>query len=128
MLQPLQDAFRKDQSLQDVTLVILTLTAVVLVSYEIVRWFGRIRRFSGPVGLPIVGNLLQIQGKDAPEQYRVWSKTYGPVYQIALGSIPVLVINSAAAAKALFIQNSQATASRPEFYTFHKVSKCSAIL
>jgi 3-hydroxyphenylacetate 6-hydroxylase len=74
------------------------------------------------MGLPVVGNLLQIQGKDAPEQYRVWSKTYGSVYQIALGSIPVLVINSAAAAKALFIQNSQACASRPEFYTFHKVS------
>ena len=102
----------------------LALAAIVLVAYEIVRWFGRIPGFSGPIGLPIVGNLMQIQGKDAPEQYRVWSKTYGPVYQIALGSIPVLVINSAAAAKALFIQNSQATASRPEFYTFHKVSQC----
>jgi 3-hydroxyphenylacetate 6-hydroxylase len=122
MLQTVQNALQADQSFQNVRLAILSLISIVLVVYELIRWFGRIRGFSGPMGLPVVGNLLQIQGKDAPEQYRVWSKTYGSVYQIALGSIPVLVINSAAAAKALFIQNSQACASRPEFYTFHKVS------
>ena len=122
MLRTLQNISSLDQSFQNTALAVISLVSIVLVVYELIRWSGRIRGFSGPMGLPVVGNLLQIQGKDAPEQYRVWSKTYGPVYQIALGSIPVLVINSAAAAKALFIQNSQACASRPEFYTFHKVS------
>jgi hypothetical protein len=33
------------------------------------------------------------------------------------------VVNTAAAAKAIFGQHSQALSSRPEFYTFHKVSR-----
>lgn len=95
---------------------------IFLVVYEGVRWAVRIPRFKGPYGPPIVGNLWQIYGKDAPLQYRDWSRKYGPVYQIQLGNNPVLVINTAAAAKTLLTQNSHATASRPEFYTFHKVS------
>ena len=92
-----------------------------LLAYEIARWVVRVPNFSGPRGSPVVGNLWQIYGKDAPLQYRDWSRKYGPVYQVQLGSIPILVVNTAAAAKAIFTQNSHATASRPEFYTFHKV-------
>ena len=101
---------------------ISALFVVALVAYEIVRWSARVAGFKGPPGKPIVGNLLQIQHKDAPEQYRQWAKQYGPVYQIQLGNVPVLVINSAAAAKEILNRNSHATGSRPEFYTFHKVS------
>jgi 3-hydroxyphenylacetate 6-hydroxylase len=99
----------------------LILTSIVFISYELVRWLGRIRGFGGPAGMPIVGNLWQIRGKDAPEQYRIWSRKHGAVYQIQLGNIPVLVINSSGAAKEMLVHNSQATKSRPEFYTFHKV-------
>ncbi|OQU96335.1 hypothetical protein CLAIMM_02433 [Cladophialophora immunda] len=97
------------------------LSLIAFVVYELVRWSARVPGFKGPPGAPIVGNLLQIRHKDAPEQYRQWSRKYGPVYQIQLGNIPVLVINSAAAAKAILNQNSHATSSRPEFYTFHKI-------
>ncbi|KIX06395.1 uncharacterized protein Z518_04371 [Rhinocladiella mackenziei CBS 650.93] len=41
---------------------------------------------------------------------------------------PVLVINTAATAKAILTQNSSATASRPEFYTFHKVGALAHVL
>ncbi|KAL5333648.1 cytochrome P450 [Aspergillus crustosus] len=95
----------------------------VLITYiiinEFVRASARIPGFKGPRGLPLIGNLAQIRA-NAAEQYRIWSKTYGPVYQIQLGNTPILVINSAAAAKILFGQNAQALSSRPEFYTFHK--------
>ncbi|KAK6385745.1 hypothetical protein LTS17_001317 [Exophiala oligosperma] len=101
---------------------------IFLVVYEGVRWAVRIPRFKGPYGPPIVGNLWQIYGKDAPLQYRDWSRKYGPVYQIQLGNNPVLVINTAAAAKTLLTQNSHATASRPEFYTFHKIISKGAAL
>ena len=90
-------------------------------SYELARWLARVPKFRGPSGYPVVGNMWQIYGKDAPLQYQQWSKTFGPVYQIQLGNIPVLVINTASAAKSILTQNSSATASRPEFYTFHKV-------
>ncbi|KIW84445.1 hypothetical protein Z517_03695 [Fonsecaea pedrosoi CBS 271.37] len=102
-------------------LLLAAASAVALVVYEFVRWSARLPKFGGPPGRPIVGNLWQIRQKDAPEQYRQWAKQYGPVYQIQLGNIPVLVVNSAAAAKAIFNQNSHATSSRPEFYTFHKL-------
>ena len=71
--------------------------------------------------MPLIGNLAQIR-VNAAEQYRIWSKAHGPVYQIMLGNVPVVVVNSAASAKVLFGQNAQALSSRPEFYTFHKVS------
>lgn len=87
---------------------------------EFIRASVRVRGIGGPTGLPLIGNLSQIR-KNAAEQYRIWSKEYGPVFQIQLGNIPVLVINSAAAAKVLFGQNAQALSSRPELYTFHKV-------
>ena len=101
---------------------ILGLSIIALVVYEFARKSARVPGFEGPPGKPIVGNLWQIRQKNAPEQYRQWAKKYGPIYQIQLGNIPVLVINSAAAAKAILNQNSHATSSRPEFYTFHKVS------
>lgn len=99
----------------------LSIFLIGFASYEVVRYLARFKGFSGPLGLPILGNLWQIRGVDAPELYRSWSKKYGAVYQIQLGNIPVLVINKAAAAKAILVQNSHATGSRPEFYTFHKV-------
>jgi 3-hydroxyphenylacetate 6-hydroxylase len=102
--------------------VATTLTVIAFIVYEYIRWSARVPGFGGPPGKPIVGNLWQIRQKDAPEQYRQWAKKYGPVYQIQLGNIPVLVVNAAAAAKVIFNQNSHATSSRPEFYTFHKVS------
>lgn len=99
--------------------VILTPILYVILN-EFIRASVRVKGIGGPRGLPLIGNLAQIRN-NAAEQYRLWSKTYGPVFQIQLGNVPVLVINSAAAAKVLFGQNAQALSSRPEFYTFHKV-------
>jgi 3-hydroxyphenylacetate 6-hydroxylase len=87
---------------------------------EATRSQARIPAFKGPRGLPVIGNLWDIR-TNAAEQYRSWSKTWGDAYQIQLGNIPVIVVNSAAAAKTIFGQQSQALSSRPEFYTFHKV-------
>lgn len=93
---------------------------IYLIINEYYRYTARIPHISGPPGLPLIGNLANIR-VNAAEQYRKWSKEYGQVYQIMLGNIPVIVVNSAASAKALFIRNSHALSSRPEFYTFHKV-------
>lgn len=92
---------------------------------EIQRSKARIPGFVGPQGLPVVGNIHQIR-VNAAEQYRLWSQRYGPVYQIMLGNIPVIVINSAASAREIFGANAQALSSRPEFYTFHKVVSSTA--
>lgn len=96
-----------------------------LIITEIQRAQVRIPGFSGPSGLPMIGNLHQIR-VNAAEQYRQWAKSYGPVYQIMLGNVPVIVVNGAKAAREIFGANSQALASRPEFYTFHKVVSSTA--
>ncbi|KAJ6004080.1 hypothetical protein N7522_005725 [Penicillium canescens] len=101
-----------------VAAVVVPILYVVL--NEFIRASARIKGMNGPRGFPLIGNLSQIR-TNAAEQYRIWSKTYGAVYQIMLGNIPVVVVNSAASAKMLFGQNAQALSSRPEFYTFHKI-------
>ena len=87
---------------------------------EVIRYKARIPSFKGPTGLPFIGNIADIR-YNAAEKYRNWVAKFGDVYQIQLGNIPVIVVNSAGAARAIFGQNSQALSSRPVFYTFHKV-------
>ncbi|EZF22171.1 hypothetical protein H112_04905 [Trichophyton rubrum D6] len=109
-----------DYPLESLLILSCVLSTVYILSNEFVRYMARIKGFKGPPGLLMIGNLEQIQ-ENAAEQYRQWSAEYGPVYQIQLGNIPIIVVNTAASAKTLFSQNSQALSSRPEFYTFHKV-------
>lgn len=106
---------------QPLVFAVVLVPIIYVVVNEFIRASVRIPGLKGPRGLPLIGNLAQIR-KDAAEQYRIWSKTFGPVFQIQLGNIPIVVVNSAATAKVLYGQSSQALASRPEFYTFHKVS------
>lgn len=103
-------------------LAFIVVPLLYVVFNEFIRSSARVKGIKGPRGLPLIGNLAQIRN-NAAEQYRIWSKTYGPVYQIQLGNIPVIVVNSAASAKAIFGQNAQSLSSRPEFYTFHKVRR-----
>lgn len=99
----------------------VVLPIVYLIANEFVRQQARVSGLGGPKGLPVIGNLWQIR-VNAAEKYRQWARVHGAVYQIQLGNVPVVVVNSAASAKVLFGQNAQALSSRPEFYTFHKVT------
>jgi 3-hydroxyphenylacetate 6-hydroxylase len=103
---------------------LLVLLFAIPVSYfvanEFTRYSRRIKGFSGPTNWPIVGNIPDIK-YNAAEKYREWSKQFGAVYQIQLGNEPVIVVNSAEAARKIFGGNSQALSSRPVFWTFHKV-------
>ncbi|KAK4936735.1 hypothetical protein LTR10_022459 [Elasticomyces elasticus] len=105
--------------------LLLVLVVIYALITEYQRYKACIPGLGGPRGYPIVGNIPQIR-KNAAEQYRLWRKQFGPVYQIMLGNVPVVVVNSAAAAKQIFTTNSQALSSRPEFYTFHKVVSSTA--
>ncbi|KAI4594693.1 hypothetical protein KJ359_007496 [Pestalotiopsis sp. 9143b] len=103
------------------TILLVTAVPLIYVIFnEVIRANARISGLKGPRGLPLIGNIWDIR-TNAAERYRQWAKSYGGVFQIQLGNIPVVVVNTAATAKAIFGQNSQALASRPEFYTFHKL-------
>ncbi|KAJ0346840.1 hypothetical protein COL154_005621 [Colletotrichum chrysophilum] len=109
-----------DHALQSTITGILLVPLIYVIANEFIRSQARIAKLDGPRGLPLIGNLWDIR-VNAAEQYRRWAKKFGSVYQIQLGNVPVVVVNSASAARALFGQNAQALSSRPEFYTFHKV-------
>lgn len=103
---------------------ILTLTLLAILAYllhtELTRRKSRIPSIPGPPGLPIIGNYHQLS-PDPAERLRLWSEHHGPVYQIMLGNLPVVVVNSMGAAREIFLGQGHATLDRPRLYTFHSV-------
>lgn len=113
-------AFARERPFSAVAYLFLANVVLYFVLTEIGRYNARLAGFKGPSGLPVIGNIWAIR-TNAAEQYRQWARNFGSVYQIQLGNVPVIVVNSSAAARTIFGQNAQALSSRPEFYTFHKV-------
>lgn len=109
-------------SVQHLFIGALSLPIIYILVNELIRKNAKIPHMNGPKGLPLLGNIWDIR-VNAAEKYRQWAKQYGDVYQIMLGNIPVVVVNSASAAKSVFGSNAQTLSSRPELYTFHKVSE-----
>lgn len=118
-------SFVKDQerrfTLETLAITLIVAPLIYILINELIRYNARIGGMKGPMGLPVVGNLWDIR-VNAAEKYREWARRFGDVYQIQLGNVPVVVVNSAAAGRTIFGQNAQAMSSRPEFYTFHKVN------
>lgn len=80
-----------------------------------------LRKFPGPPVWPIIGNLPSIYRQHAERQFLEWSAVYGDVIEVQFGSLPVIVVNTAAAAKNIFTGSAAALSSRPIFHTFHQV-------
>ena len=100
---------------------IILLFAIILyvVGSEITRYLTRVPNLPGPRGIPLVGSLPWLSGKVHAEQFRIWSEKYGDVFQVQLGERTAIVVNSAAAARALFLGQREAMNSRPLFYVLH---------
>ncbi|KAI1327777.1 putative cytochrome P450 phenylacetate hydroxylase [Xylariaceae sp. FL0255] len=105
----------------------LGLAALVLwlIGNEFVRALSRIPGLNGPRGWPIIGNYLDIRS-NAAVQYEAWGRKYGGLYQVQLGNSTIVIANTPAVAKALWMTNSHALSSRPVMYTFHQVASTSA--
>jgi 3-hydroxyphenylacetate 6-hydroxylase len=119
---PLLSAEFQNYPLRSVCALLLGVSLAYVVINEYIRRSSRVKGFPGPPNWPLLGNIPDIK-YNAAEKYRQWAKTYGDVYQIQLGNVPVIVVNSAESARKIFGQNSQALSSRPVFWTFHKVCK-----
>lgn len=104
-------------------------TLAMLMGYivinEYVRRKSMIPGLASPPQQIVFGHLSYFAHKGVAEPCRQWSEKYGPVYQIKLGNITAVTVNTAAAAKHIFSHQSHATSSRPELFTLHKVrSRC----
>ncbi|MDP1142657.1 cytochrome P450, partial [Klebsiella pneumoniae] len=56
---------------------------------------GALRQFDdlpGPRGLPVFGNLLQIDSTRVHQQVEAWCETFGPVFKLRLGKRRVVVV------------------------------------
>jgi 3-hydroxyphenylacetate 6-hydroxylase len=112
--------FTTSPSLHTILILPPVLLTIYILINEVIRHRARVPGMQGPPGLPLIGNLLATR-TNAAVQYKAWAKTYGDVYQVQMGNVPIVVVNSAKAAKALWVGQSQALSSRPVTYTFHKV-------
>ncbi|KAG6368293.1 hypothetical protein INS49_002498 [Diaporthe citri] len=88
---------------------------------EYLRRKSMISGLASPPQNIVFGHLPYFAHKGVAEPCREWSEKYGPVYQIKLGNITAVTVNTAAAAKHIFSHQSHATSSRPELYTLHKL-------
>ncbi|KAK9417802.1 putative 3-hydroxyphenylacetate 6-hydroxylase [Seiridium unicorne] len=114
-----------DHAVQSTLLSIAVAFVTYVLFNETVRSRARVRGLGGPKGWPLIGNLWDIRS-NAAEKYEEWAKVYGDVYQVQMGNVPVVVVNSAAATKTLWVSHSQALSSRPTTYTFHKIASSTA--
>ncbi|KAH9909728.1 cytochrome P450 [Xylariomycetidae sp. FL2044] len=111
-----------------VLLVPVAVLACDVALNEVVRLRARIPKLPGPRGYPLLGSLPSLRGTATSDEYRVWAQKYGDVFQVQLGNVPAVVVNTAAAARALFISQREATNSRPVFHVLHqKVQQGSSV-
>ncbi len=61
----------------------------------------RLRDLPGPRGLPVLGNLLQIETSRLHQMVEEWSKRYGEYYRLRLGPREFLVVSNADAINAV---------------------------
>ncbi|KAL3533136.1 hypothetical protein ACH5RR_006657 [Cinchona calisaya] len=76
----------------------------------------------GPPGIPIIGNLHQLD-QSAPHIY-LWqlSRKYGPIMSLKLGSLPLLVVSSARMAEEVMKNHDLIFCSRPPMLGQRKLS------
>lgn len=76
-------------------------------------------QLSGPPGVPLLGNLLQINIKKLHRIIENWSNEYGSIFRIKLGPLPVLVITAPEAIQYVL-------KNRPD--KFRRMSKMDAVI
>ncbi|KAM4867716.1 cytochrome P450 1B1 [Thomomys bottae] len=112
-------------SIQQTTLLLL-LSALAAV--HVGQWLLRQRRrrhpgcsAPGPFPWPLIGNVAEV-GPASHLSFARLAQRYGSVFQIRLGSCPVVVLNGERAIQQALVQQGAAFADRPPFASFHVVS------
>ncbi|XP_033630841.1 cytochrome P450 1A1-like [Asterias rubens] len=69
----------------------------------------------GPRGLPLLGNILDLGGEALHVNLSQLAQKYGDVYQIRIGSRPVVVLNGMETIRQALVKQSTDFAGRPDF-------------
>ncbi|KAK2433054.1 cytochrome P450 83B1 [Trifolium repens] len=76
----------------------------------------------GPKGLPIIGNLHQLDINNLYFQFSQFSKIYGPLFSLQLGFRKAIVVSSAEIAKEVLKDNDLVFSNRPKLYGQQKLT------
>lgn len=107
------------------TMLLLVLS--VLAAVHVGQWLLRQRRRQplsappGPFQWPLIGNAAAV-GRAAHLSFARLARRYGDVFQIRLGSCPVVVLNGERAIHQALVQQGATFADRPPFASFRVVS------
>ena len=77
---------------------------------------------SGPIGLPIIGNLHQLDSSALYLQLWQLSKKYGPLFSLQLGLRPAIVVSSPKLAKEVLKDHDLECCGRPKLLSHQKLS------
>ncbi|KAK2433055.1 hypothetical protein P8452_30443 [Trifolium repens] len=77
---------------------------------------------AGPKGLPIIGNLHQLDINNLYLQFSQFSKIYGPLFSLQLGFRQAIVVSSAEIAKEVLKNNDHVFSNRPKLYGQQKLT------
>jgi hypothetical protein len=95
--------------------VVSSVIGVLVLSYLFFRRSNG-RSFPGPIGLPIIGNALQIPAKDQWLTYAAWSKKWGSLVKLKMFGKHILVVNDVKDAVELLVNRSKIYSGRPRRY------------
>nr|XP_038946667.1 cytochrome P450 2C13, male-specific isoform X1 [Rattus norvegicus] len=84
---------------------------------------GRGKLPPGPTPLPIIGNFFQVDMKDIRQSLTNFSKTYGPVYTLYVGSQPTVVLHGYEALKEALVDHGEEFSGRGRLPICEKVAK-----
>lgn len=107
------------------SLVVYVLVAVItLLLLYYFRYSSRsshakgLRSLPGPRGWPVLGNVLEFQGKTMHETLRQWAVEYGPVFRFRFFWLDVVIINSLEGIQEAFLEKGYDFAGRQRFQDF----------
>ncbi|KAJ4844653.1 hypothetical protein Tsubulata_037546 [Turnera subulata] len=103
-------------------LILLLALPLFLFLYKKYKTTGEVHRPPGPKGLPLVGNLHQLDSSNPPKYLWQLSKKYGPLIFLRLGFKPTLVVSSAKMAKEVLKTYDLEFCNRPVLTSQRKLS------
>uniref|UniRef100_G1TLX2 unspecific monooxygenase n=1 Tax=Oryctolagus cuniculus TaxID=9986 RepID=G1TLX2_RABIT len=102
--------------------LVLGLCCLLLLSlWKQNSWRGKLP--PGPIPLPIIGNILQIDVKDFSKSLANFSERYGPVFTVYLGMKPTVVLHGYQAVKEALVDLGEEFAGRGSVPMLEKVNK-----
>ena len=94
--------------------ILLAAVFVAAVLLIVSQYVGGQKLPPGPRGLPLVGNIFQVDSLDNRKTFARWHQQYGPVVRLKLGWSDVIILGTIPATKDLFGKKGARYGSRPE--------------